>query len=75
MEICKKLNETVYFKELFNGECFSLTGELDGTYMKMTCIIDVEGKEWNAVRLYNGDASVFNDRQKVIPIDGTFEIY
>lgn len=74
MEIRKKLNETVYFKELFNGECFSLTGDLDDTYMKMTCIIDVEGKEWNAVRLYNGDASVFNKEQKVIPIDGTFEI-
>lgn len=41
--------------------------------MKMTCIIDVEGKEWNAVRLYNGDASAFNEKQKVIPIDGTFE--
>lgn len=74
MEIRKKLNETVYFKELFNGECFSLTGDLDDTYMKMTCIIDVEGKEWNAVRLSNGDASVFNEEQKVIPIDGTFEI-
>lgn len=42
--------------------------------MKMTCIIDVEGKEWNAVHLSNGDASVFNEEQKVIPIDGTFEI-
>lgn len=50
-----------------------LSGDPDDVYMKMTCIIDVEGKEWNAVRLYNGDASAFNEKQKVIPIDGTFE--
>lgn len=74
MEVRRKLNKTVYFRELSRGDCFSLTGEPDDIYMKMTCIIDVEGKEWNAVRLYNGDASVFNEEQKVIPIDGTFEI-
>lgn len=75
MEIRRKVNETIiYFKELFNGECFSLSGDPDDIYMKITCIVDVEGKEWNAVRLYNGDASVFNKEQKVIPIDGTFEI-
>ena len=74
MEIRKKLNETVYFGELFNGECFSLSGDPDDIYMKMTCIIDVEGKEWNAVRLYDGDVSVFNECQEVIPISGAFEI-
>lgn len=74
MEVRRKFNETVYFGEIFNGECFSLTGEPDDTYMKITCIIDVEGKGWNAVRLYDGDVSVFNERQKVIPINGTFEI-
>lgn len=74
MEVRRKLNKTVYFSELFHGECFSWTGEPDDIYMKMTCIIDVEGKEWNAVRLYNGAASVFNECQEVIPINGAFEI-
>lgn len=74
MKVCKKVNEIVYFRELSNGECFSLTGEPDDTYMKITWIVDVGGKEWNAVRLCDGDASVFNEMQKVIPIDGTFEI-
>ena len=74
MEVRRKLNKTVYFSELFHGECFSLTGEPDDTYMKITCIIDVEGKEWNAVRLYDGDVSVFNECQEVIPISGAFEM-
>ena len=74
MEIRRKFNETVYFRELSNGECFSLTGEPYDTYMKITCIVDVEGKEWNAARLYDGDASVFNEMQEVIPINGAFEI-
>lgn len=75
MEIRRKFNETIiYFKELFNGECFFLSGDPDDIYMKITCIVDVEGKEWNAVRLSNGDASVFNELQEVIPIDGVFEI-
>lgn len=74
MEVRRKFNETIYFGELFNGECFFLSGDPDDIYMKTTCIVDVEGKEWNAVRLYNGDASAFNEKQKVIPIDGTFEI-
>ena len=74
MEVRRKFNETVYFRELSNGECFSLTDEPDDTYMKITYIVDVEGKEWNAVRLYDGDVSVFNECQEVIPISGAFEI-
>ena len=74
MEIRRKFNKTVYFRELSHGDCFSFTGEPDDIYMKITCIIDIEGKEWNAVRLYDGDISAFNEWQEVIPIDGTFEI-
>lgn len=74
MEVRRKFNETVYFREILNGECFSLSGNPKDTYMKITCIVDVEGKEWNAVRLYDGDASVFNEWEEVVPIDGTFEI-
>lgn len=74
MEVRRKFNKTVYFGELPNGKCFSLTGEPDNTYMKTTYIVDIEGKEWNAVLLYNGDISVFNEMQEVIPINGAFEI-
>lgn len=74
MEIRRKFNKTVYFGELPQGKCFSLNGEPDNTYMKTTYIVDVEGKEWNAVLLYNGDISVFNEMQEVIPINGAFEI-
>lgn len=74
MKVCRKFNKTVYFGELSHGDCFSLTGEPDDTYMKITCIVDVEDKEWNAVRLYDGDISVFSEWQEVIPINGTFEI-
>ena len=74
MEVRRKFNKTVYFGELPNGKCCSLTGEPDNTDMKITYIVDIEGKESNAVLLYNGGISVFNEMQEVIPIDGAFEI-
>lgn len=75
MEIRRKsYNKTVEYRMITRGDCFALSDETDAIYMRASPIVDSEGKEWNAIRLYDGDMSTFNDFQEVIPIDGAFEI-
>lgn len=74
MEIRRKFNKSVYYREIVRGECFALSNEVDAIYMRISPVEDIEGREWNAVRLYNGDVSVFNDFQEVIPINSVLEI-
>lgn len=74
MEVRRKFNKTVYFGELPQGKCFSLNGDLDTIYMKISPVKDSDYKEWNAVRLCDGDISTFHELQEVIPISGVFEI-
>ena len=75
MEIRRKsYNKTIEYRMITRGDCFALSDEIDTVYMRTSPIIDGEGGEWNAVRLYDGDITAFNDFQEVIPIDGAFEI-
>lgn len=75
MEIRRKsYNKTIEYHMITRGECFALSDETDSIYMKISPIEDSDYKEWNAVRLCDGDVSVFNDFQEVIPINGAFEI-
>lgn len=74
MEIRRKFNKSVEYRTITYGDCFTLSGETDTIYMRTSPIIDGEGNEWNAVRLYDGDMTTFNDFHEVIPIDGVFEI-
>lgn len=75
MEIRRKsYNKTVEYRMITRGDCFALSDEIDSIYMKISPIEDAEGREWNAVRLYDGDMLTFNDFQEVIPIRGVFEI-
>ena len=75
MEIRRKsYNKSVEYRTITCGDCFALTDEMDAIYMRTTAIIDDEGSEWNAIRLYDGDMTAFNDFQEVIPINGAFEI-
>lgn len=74
MEIRRKFNKTVEYHTITRGECFALSDETDSIYMKISPIEDRDYKEWNAVRLYNGDVSMFNDFQEVIPVNSVLEI-
>lgn len=75
MEIRRKpYNKTVEYHMITRGECFALSDEIDTIYMKISPIEDRDYKGWNAVRLYDGDISVFNDFQEVIPINSVLEI-
>lgn len=75
MEIRRKsYNKTVEYHMITRGECFALSDEIDAIYMRISPVEDSEGREWNAIRLYNGDISTFNEFQEVIPIDSVLEI-
>lgn len=75
MEIRRKsYNKTVEYHMITRGECFALSDEIDTIYMKISSIEDSDYKEWNAVRLCDGDLSAFHELQEVIPISGIFEI-
>lgn len=74
MEIRRKFNGSVCYSEIVRGECFALSDEIDTIYMKIRPIEDSDHKGWDAIRLSDGDVSVFDDFQEVIPIDGAFEI-
>lgn len=75
MEIRRKsYNKTVEYHMITRGDCFALSNEINDIYMRTGTIIDDEGSEWNAIRLYDGDMTAFNDFQEVIPINGAFEI-
>lgn len=75
MKICRKFySKTVEYTELVRGDCFALSDEIDTIYMKISSIEDSDYKEWNAVRLCDGDLSAFHELQEVIPISGIFEI-
>lgn len=70
----KSYNKTVEYHMITRGECFALSDEIDTIYMKISSIEDSDYKEWNAVRLCDGDLSAFHELQEVIPISGIFEI-
>lgn len=75
MEIHRKsYNKTVEYHTITRGECFALSNEIDDIYIKISPIEDTDYREWNAVRLYNGDVSMFNDFQEVIPVNSVLEI-
>ena len=74
MEIRRKFNKSVEYRMISRGDCFALSNEIDDIYMKISPIEDRDYKGWNAVRLYDGDISVFNDFQEVIPINSVLEI-
>lgn len=75
MEIRRKsYSKTVEYTELVRGDCFALSDEIDTIYMKTSPVEDSDYKEWNAVRLCDGDLSTFHELQEVIPISGIFEI-
>lgn len=74
MEIRRKFNKSVEYRMISRGDCFALSNEIDDIYMKISPIEDRDYKGWNAVRLYDGDISVFNDFQEVISINSVLEI-
>ena len=74
MEIRRKFNKSVEYRMISRGDCFTLSNEIDDIYMKISSIEDSDYREWNAVRLCDGDLSTFHELQEVIPISGVFEI-
>lgn len=74
MEIRRKFNKSVEYRMINCGDCFALSDEIDSIYMKISPVEDSDYKEWNAVRLCDGDISTFHELQEVIPISGVFEI-
>lgn len=75
MEIRRKsYNKTVEYHMITRGDCFALSDEVDAIYMRTSTIIDDDGSEWNAVCLYNGSMTAFNDFQEVIPVNSVLEI-
>ena len=74
MEIRRKFNKSVEYRMISRGDCFTLSNEIDDIYMKISSIEDSDYREWNAVRLCDGDLSTFHELQEVIPISGIFEI-
>lgn len=75
MEIHRKsYNKTVEYHTITRGECFALSDGIDAIYMRTSTIIDDDGNEWNAVCLYDGGMTAFNDFQEVIPVNSVLEI-
>ena len=75
MEIRRKsYNKTVEYRMITRGDCFALSDKINDIYMRTSTIVDDEGSEWNAICLYDGGMTAFNDFQEVIPINGAFEI-
>nr|DAF81658.1 MAG TPA: hypothetical protein [Caudoviricetes sp.] len=74
MEIRRKFNKSVEYRMISRGDCFTLSDKIDDIYMKISSIEDSDCREWNAVRLCDGDVTVFHELQEVIPISGVFEI-
>lgn len=67
--------KTVKYRALVCGDVFYLPYDREHTiYMVMESIIDIEGKEWNAVSLDEGEASVFNLDQDVVVVNGAFVV-
>lgn len=74
MEVRRKFNKSVEYRMITRGDCFALSDEIDSIYMKISSIEDSDDREWNAVRLCDGDVTTFNEFHEVIPISGVFEI-
>ena len=65
----KKTASHVVFSSLVCGDTFrAVESDPDVIWMKICRIVDDEGDVYNAVDLYDGEMSPFENDEKVIPV-------